>query len=265
MEINFLEVLKSEEYNFLKENEHLGRNIILLALGGSHAYGTNVQGSDIDIRGCALNSRSDILGFGKFEQFVETKTDTTIYSFNKLIKLLVNCNPNIIEILGCKKEHYFYVHPIGEELLQHKKMFLSKKVVKSFAGYANQQLRRIENALASDNYDTLTGRNKKKDDAHLNKHAMHLIRLYLMSLDILENEEIITYRENDLALLMDIRARKYQKADKSFTAEFFEMVNSFEKKLTYAIENTSLSDTPNYERIEDFVMSVNERVVRGEY
>ena len=29
-------------------------------------------------------------------------------------------------------------------------------------------------------YGKITQRNKKKDDAHLNKHAMHLIRLYLM-------------------------------------------------------------------------------------
>ena len=55
------ETLKTPEYSFLKENEHLGKNIILLGLGGSHAYGTNVEGSDVDIRGCALNSKMDIL------------------------------------------------------------------------------------------------------------------------------------------------------------------------------------------------------------
>ena len=36
------------------------RPIIFLCLGGSHAYGTNVPESDVDIRGCALNSRQDI-------------------------------------------------------------------------------------------------------------------------------------------------------------------------------------------------------------
>lgn len=338
MEINFLEVLKSDEYKFLKEDKQLGQNIIILTLGGSYAYGTNVQTSDIDIRGCAVNSKSDILGFGSFEQFIDRKTDTTIYSFNKLITLLTNCNPNTIEILGSKKEHYFYVHPIGEELLHHKKMFLSKKAVNSFAGYANQQLRRLKNALATDSYtqsdkekqimDSCNSAiqgfkekytnfeqasiilnikkspnknidpeifiditlkdyplqdykniisdlhkiikncgtlNTQKDDEHLNKHAMHLIRLYLMALDILEKEKIITYREHDINLLMDIRTGKYQKDDKSFIPEFFEMIDLYKKKLDYAIKNTSLSDTPNYEQIEDFVMSVNERVVRDEY
>lgn len=36
------------------------------------------------------------------------------------------------------------------------------------------------------------------------ENAMHLIRLYLMCLDILEREEIVTLREKDHDLLMDI-------------------------------------------------------------
>jgi len=33
------EKLKTREYNFLREDKNLGDNIILLTLGGSHAYG----------------------------------------------------------------------------------------------------------------------------------------------------------------------------------------------------------------------------------
>lgn len=50
-------LLTTTEYDFLRTNPHLGSNIILLTIGGSHAYGTNVEGSDVDIRGCSLNSR----------------------------------------------------------------------------------------------------------------------------------------------------------------------------------------------------------------
>ena len=35
-------VLFSKEYEFLKTNEHLGNNIILIGLGGSYAYGTEM-------------------------------------------------------------------------------------------------------------------------------------------------------------------------------------------------------------------------------
>lgn len=45
---------------------------------------------------------------------------------------------------------------------------------------------------------------------------------------------------------------------------FFEMVDDFENKLEYAKQNTSLPDKPNYKAINEFVMSVNERIVKGE-
>lgn len=46
-------IVQREEYDFLHTNKHLGSNILFLTLSGSHAYGTNVEGSDIDIRGVA--------------------------------------------------------------------------------------------------------------------------------------------------------------------------------------------------------------------
>ena len=327
------EMVAGNQYDFLRTNPHLAGKIIFLTLGGSHAYGTNVETSDVDVRGCALNSRSDLLGLSAFEQVVNTETDTTIYSFNKLISLLINCNPNTIELLGCKPEHYFVLTDIGKQMIDNKKLFLSQKAVASFGGYATQQLRRLQNALARDrlpqalteehikgalersikafgdrytsfenggielltaesprddldtevfcnihidkyparefqtllntlsavvgNYEKLNCRNHKKDDAHLNKHAMHLIRLYLMCLDILENEEIRTYRENDRDFLLSIRNGAFQNEDGTYRQEFFDLVSDFEKKLKYAKENTSLPAKPNMKRIEEFVMSVN--------
>ena len=142
--------VEGHEYDFLRNNEHLGNRIIFLTLGGSHAYGTNVEGSDVDLRGCAMNSRSDLIGLTNFEQVVNNETDTTVYSFNKLVSLLLNCNPNVIEMLGSKPEHYIIDSGIGKKMRENRKLFLSKRAVASFGGYANQQLRRLENAIARD-------------------------------------------------------------------------------------------------------------------
>lgn len=329
------EMLQSPAYEFLRSNEHLKGKIIFLTLGGSYSYGTNVETSDVDIRGCALNSRSDLLGLSNFEQVVHTETDTTVYSFNKLVSLLLNCNPNTIEMLGCRPEQYMVCTDIGREMIENRKLFLSKRAVNSFGGYANQQLRRLEDALARDKlpqarkeehilnsmksavkafegryrvfenggitlytaessredldreifadihltkypvrefnsilndltnvvgtYEKLNHRNHKKDDNHLNKHAMHLIRLYMMCLDILEKGDIITYRGSDLPLLMSIRKGDYQLEDGTYRPEFFEMVSDFEKRLDYAKRNTSLPEHPDMKRVEEFVVSVNRR------
>lgn len=334
------QTLKSTEYDFLRKDKNLGKNVILLTLGGSHAYGTNNENSDLDIRGCALNSKMQILTNQNFEQFVNEETDTTIYAFNKLISLLSNTNPNTIEMLGNKPEHYFYVSPIGQELIDNAHLFLSKKAIYSFGGYANQQLRRLENKsnrlvsqseqeqyilntinhamydiktayqdftdediklyidkAVQEGYDTeifmdvnlkhyplrdyksvwsemqsivksygKIGKRNEKAIEHnkLGKHMMHLIRLYMMCLDILEKEKIVTYRENEHDLLMDIRNGKYLDSNKQPIAEFYEMVDEYEKRLEYAKENTSLPNLPDYNAINEFVASVNERVVKGE-
>ena len=142
------ETVKRQEYNFLKENKYLGNNIILLTLGGSHAYGMDKEDSDLDVRGVTLNNKEEILLGKDFEQVVEIDTDTTVYSLNKILQLLKSNNPNTIEILGCKPEHYLYLSDVGRELLNNRKMFLSKICINSFAGYASSQLRRMENKAA---------------------------------------------------------------------------------------------------------------------
>lgn len=327
------ELVAGAEYDFLRTNEHVKDRLVFLTLGGSHAYGTNIETSDVDVRGCALNRATDLIGMSKFEQLVNEQTDTTIYSFNKLVSLMLNCNPNTIEMLGCKPEHYILMTPIGQEMLDNRHMFLSKRACSAFGGYATQQLRRLENAVARDrleqarqeehirnsmqralesfedrythiadggielfvgdscregyekeifanislsnyparefnsimndlknvldSYSKLNHRNHKKDEAHLNKHAMHLIRLYLMCLDILEKEEIVTYREKDRDFLMSIRNGYYQNDDGTFRQEFFDMVSEYEKKLDYAKNNTSLPAHPNMKLVEEFVMEVN--------
>jgi len=333
-------MLTGQDYDFLRTNEHLGTNIILLTLGGSYAYGTNVEGSDVDIRGCAINSKEEILTNKNFEQFVNEKTDTTIYSFNKLIALLSNVNPNTIELLGCKPEHYLYLSPIGQELINNRHLFLSKKCIHSFGGYANQQLRRLDNKamrlvsqseqeqhiLNSINnasysfkdrfflydedsiklyvdkseqkeydseifmdinlkhyplrdykgmwstmnnivkeYSKIGRRNAKAiEHGKLSKHMMHLVRLYLMCFDILNDGEIITYREKDHDFLMDIRNGKYLDENRQPTPEFFDIVAELEAKLAIAKETTDLPDNPDYKKINEFVASVNERIVKGE-
>lgn len=149
---DFKNIIKGEEYNFLRNDVHIKDRLILLGLGGSYAYGTNNEDSDLDIRGIALNSKEEILTNENFEQLVDKKTDTVIYSFNKIIKLLSNSNPNVIEILGLKPEQYLYLSPIGQELLDNIDLFLSQKAVYTFGGYARQQFYRLQQ-LSKHNLD----------------------------------------------------------------------------------------------------------------
>ena len=298
------------------------------------------EGSDLDIRGIALNSKEEILLGQDFEQVVDENTDTTIYSFNKIIKLLTNQNPNVVEMLGLKPEHYLHLSNIGNELIENRKMFLSKVCIHTFAGYAGSQLRRMENKAArlvgqtqneayilksinnakydfknryfpmndgsvnlytdkavQDGYDTeifmdidlkhyplrdwagmwnemkaiVSSYKKigKRNEIAMNKdklgkHMAHLLRLYMMCIDILEKEEIITFRENEHDLLMSIRNGEYLDSNRQPLSEFYDLLNEYEKRFDYAKKNTSLPNVPDYKKIEEFKMYVNEKIVRGD-
>ena len=146
-------ILKQKEYmNLINNIENTYGKIILLGFGGSHAYGLNTESSDLDLRGIISSPINNLLGFGEFEQYIDKETDTVIYEFNKIIKLLCSCNPNTIEILGLRKEHQMIFHPVGEELLRNKTMFLSQRATGAFKGYSLAQLHRLENALCRDVY-----------------------------------------------------------------------------------------------------------------
>lgn len=73
--VDFKEIMMRPEYDFLRNNSRLGGRIILLGLGGSYAYGTNNENSDIDFRGVTLPLRSDLLGLTAFEQYEDSATD----------------------------------------------------------------------------------------------------------------------------------------------------------------------------------------------
>ncbi len=338
--MDFKTLIQTPEYDFIRTHNRLGNRIMLLGLGGSYAYGTNNENSDIDIRGVTLPLPSDLIGLTEFEQYEDGRTDTVIYGFNKLVKLLLECNPNTCEMLGLDEEQYLIKSGFGQELIENRSLFLSKRAIKSFGGYADAQLRRLQNAIAGDTlpqsdrekhilksvrnalddfnrryagkdcgsirlyidqavhpefdteifvdaayqhfplrdytdlwgtmrtvvreYDKIGKRNKKKDDNHLNKHAMHLIRLFMMAIDILEKGEIITHRKDDVHILAAIRRGDYMLADGTFSPEFYEMLEEYERRLDEAAERTALPDNPDMEKVEKFVERINRYAVTGE-
>lgn len=67
--MDFKVLMNTKEYDFLRTNDRLGDRIMLLGLGGSYAYGTNNENSDIDFRGVTLQKSSDLLGLTEFEKY----------------------------------------------------------------------------------------------------------------------------------------------------------------------------------------------------
>lgn len=322
-------ILNMPEYSFLKENQNLDKNICILGLGGSRAYGTNLPESDIDIRGVAVRRKEDILLGNDFENFVDVNTDTTIYSFDKIIDLLTKCNPNTIELLGLDTDDYIYKNEFGELLLKNKDIFLSNRCINTFSEYALQQLYRMQQktnaALTEEELNrhisgVLNNMSKKMNDKYnldennvsfylvdgkikcniiatqcsiedlsgmlsefnntlrdyrktskrnkhalnhgkIAKHSMHLLRLYMMGIDLVSEGKIQTKRIKEHDLLMDIRNGVYLDENGIPNKQFFEIVDEYKNKFENACKNSVLPDKPDIDKINTFRMEVNEKIV----
>lgn len=120
---------------------------ILEVLAGSRAYGTNSPESDIDIRGVVIPPKDYFLGLLRFEQSqtINETDDKVYYDIRQFVKLLLENNPNIFEILFVIPEHVLFVNEYGQMLIDNKDMFLSQRSYKAFHGYAEAQFHRMEN------------------------------------------------------------------------------------------------------------------------
>lgn len=316
------------EYKFLDENKYLGDNIHLLVYGGSKAYGTNIPTSDTDIRGVATRRVEDILSGQDFGIVTNEATDTVIYSLDKFMSMISQCNPNMIEILFVRDEDILYIDDIGRMLRDNREIFLSNKCIGTFSGYADQQLYRLKqktlSALSEEEYNAHISKVIKGMDKHLemsygikpfidikydenglyadikpaacpvsvlsdlvnelnlvikayqkksdrnekalahnkiNKHAMHLIRLYRMGIELMTTGTVCTYRYEDHSLLMDIRTGKYSTDDGQMNEEFFKLVEIESRKFDAAKKNSVLPNKPDEEAIKRLQVDINKAVV----
>lgn len=325
---------KNEFQNQLEDIQKNVSNPILICYGGSFAYGTNTDTSDIDIRGIYMDPIEEVLSVLPWvEQYESKEYDSVIYGFKKIIKLFASCNPNTIEMLGLQDKDYLYLSPIGQQILDNKNIFLSQRAIYTFGEYANNQLNRLtnhsshreetaspfklaenetrslENAMnnqyredenienfmampqenghvninisfqnididkfkAISNTITEIHRNYTKMNSRRNqyaiehgkvpKHAMHLIRLYMMAIDILEHQKIITYRTGaDHELLMDIRRGKdgpfIQDDNITPTQAFEDLLQTYQARMNHAKQVTTLPKEPDTLAIKKLTMDI---------
>ncbi|MBD2452789.1 nucleotidyltransferase domain-containing protein [Nostoc sp. FACHB-87] len=127
---------------------------ILIGLAGSHGYGLNRPDSDLDFRGVFIAPKRYYLGFDSIEQkdtgwdepgifpFIDGNKDTVIYELRKILQLLAGANPNVLELLWLHK--YPVLTEVGQYLIKHRNLFLTKKVRHTYTGYAFAQIKKMQ-------------------------------------------------------------------------------------------------------------------------
>lgn len=245
--------------NFEDSNlKWLEERTIILTPTGSYAYGTNTETSDKDYKGVCIPPIEYYLGLDSFNEynksggknFRNTKDDidVNIIHINKFVKDAMLGVPNNIEILFVRPKDYLKVTPLGQILIDHRHLFLSKHIQKKFAGYAYSQIQKLK--TKKENH---TGRQELVDHfGYDTKFFMHSIRLLTSAIEILETGDYSTYRPNR-QLLLDCRNGIYT------FEEALKMVEMYDHQLKVALEKSQLPKTPDYQKINQLLMDINKK------
>jgi predicted nucleotidyltransferase len=83
--------------------------IIFECISGSHAYGTNIETSDTDIRGIYIFPESEKTLFDDHQlEVADDKQDIKFFELQKFMQLCAENNPNVLELLFTPAECIIY-------------------------------------------------------------------------------------------------------------------------------------------------------------
>lgn len=133
--------------------------MIFKAVVGSQSYGTAVPGSDIDYKGVYMQDEDDLLGFGYREQF-EVGKDECYYEVRRFLQLLQSANPTVLELLFSPPDCVVENSPQFQMIVDVRDMFLTKKCLMSFGGYAVAQIKKARGLEKKMNWES--GRMERK-------------------------------------------------------------------------------------------------------
>jgi len=183
-----------QQYTSLAKPKWLDTNIHYEVITGSQAYGCSRPESDKDVQGFCIPPKDivfphlsgviyDFVGTppNKFEQWINTAPDFTIFGIVKFFNLIMNCNPNIVDVLFVPERCVIHCTKIGQIVRDNRHLFLSKKAYHSFKGYAYSQSKRIQN-------QNPTGKRAELVEkyGYDTKFAYHIVRLMNECRQILE-------------------------------------------------------------------------------
>lgn len=219
----------------------LYKYVIYRCVVGSRAFGLDDENSDTDYRGIYLPPAELHWSlYGLPEQLENKDNEECYWELKKFLMLALKANPNVLECLNTPLvEHK---NEIAEELLAMRQAFFSKLVYQTYNGYVMSQFKKLEQDLRS------VGEIRWK-------HAMHLIRLLLQGIEILQagelNVKVTEHREKLLQI---------KRAEMSW-----EEVNvwrlALHKQFDEAFARTKLPERPDYEKVNAFLIRARRKMV----
>jgi len=235
------------------------KNLILKVVTGSQAYGTNNEDSDLDTRGICIPPIDHLVGLHTFEQHdykdEDPNRDEVVYGLAKFVKLALDNNPNIMEILYSHDSDVLFCNQYGALLRSIRHRFLSQRIAKTYGGYARSRLQKLQNP----DRQAPTGKRKELYDkfGFDTKDASHLIRLVNGATVALQTGEI-QVRSGIASYLKDIRNGVYT------LDEVIDRYHYEDRQMRLALENTSLPKKPDFKAVNEWLTGIHLKFIVDE-
>lgn len=215
--------------------------VIYRGIVGSRAYGLDHEASDTDRRGFYLPPADLHWSIAGVPEQLERSTDDQVYwELGKFINLALKANPNVLEVMYTPiVEHHT---EIADQLLAIRDAFLSKLVYQTYNGYAMSQFKKAEADVRK------TGEVKWK-------HAMHLIRLLLAGIRVMDEKTVPVHVEEHRDRLLEVRRGEVSWDEVDAWRQMLH------RRFDEAYNRTTLPDRPDYQTVNAFLISARRAMV----
>lgn len=233
--------------------------IILEVVVGSTLHGTSVQDGleDLDLMAVVLEDQEQFMGF-RTENTWAARTkpvgvrseagdvDWVGYGLRKYLHLAVQGNPSILLALFAPPAFTREITPEGATLQALAPSIVSKRAYMPFRGYMQQQYERL---LGVREGKGITRPELVQAYGYDTKHASHVVRLGIQGEELLLTGRLsLPMRDKDRNLCVGIRKGEFS------LGRVAEEIKAVEKRLDAALEMSPLSDKPDLDKVERWMM-----------
>lgn len=171
---------------------------------GSTLPGLNVPGKDDrDEMGVCIESVEGAIGFSEFEQFIYRSAaeregkhdapsqpgdlDLTIYSLRKFLRLAMQGNPQLVQLLFVPSNMWIKGDARGSQLQELAPLIISKQAGHRYLGYLEAQRQRLLGERGQKKVNRPELEEKFGFDT---KYAMHILRLGFQGLELMSTGKL---------------------------------------------------------------------------
>jgi hypothetical protein len=226
------------------DSADLYRFVIYRCIVGSTAYGLAQEGSDTDRRGFYLPPADAEWSLAGVPEQLETGNEEVYWEIGKFIRLALKANPNVLECLYSPLVET--CSPLARELLDMRGIFLSRYVHRTYNAYVLSQFKKI-------------GQDLRTSGQIRWKHVMHLIRLLLSGVEVLEHGFVPLRVDEHRDRLLAIRRGEtpWERVEQWRLA--------LHRELDDALGSTPLPEHPDFGRANEFLIRARRLAASPEY